>query len=102
MGLEVHEDSSVCLFDVELSFDASVLFDPYFYVQDWEETFGVWNFQFELDSRMFAVQIFERFLAIFQAADCRAHIVDVLNIDNGFGLQFLVDVEPLESVQSKY
>ena len=47
MGLEVHEDSCVCLFDVELSFDASVPFDPYFYVQDWEETLGVWNFQFK-------------------------------------------------------
>ena len=92
MGLEVHEDSSVCLFDVELLFDASILFDPYLYVQDWEETFRVWNFQFELDSRMFAVQTFERLLGIFQAVDCRAHIVDVPNIDNEFGLQLLVDV----------
>ena len=54
MGLEVHEDSSVCLFDLELSFNASVLFDPYFHVQDWEETCRVWNFQFKLDNRMFA------------------------------------------------
>ena len=30
MGLKVHEDSSVCLLDVELSFDAFILFDPYF------------------------------------------------------------------------
>ena len=77
MGLEVHEDSSVCLFDVELLFDASILFDPYLYVQDWEETFRVWNFQFKVDSRMFAVQMFERLSGIFQAVTWRAHIVDI-------------------------